>query len=221
MHKIILAMLHRFTSNIEGIEKPTLFTYPFHYTPHPLCRVAAGEVQAYIASRTEWHEELSKGKMFGVLVVEAEGALGFLAAFSGNLAGSNDHEYFVPAVYDMLRPNDFFKRGEAEISAINQHLKALESSDEYLTARANLIEAERECEATLKAIKERLKEGKALRSRQRAERVCSEEELVLASQRENAEAQREKRAAKERVEQATAYLATLQTEIEELKAERQ
>ena len=214
-------MLHRFTSNIEDIELPRLFTYPFHYTPHPLCRVAAKEVQAYLDSRREWHEELSKGKMFGVLVVEAEAELGFLAAFSGNLAGSNDHEYFVPAVYDMLRPEDFFKRGEAEISAINQRIKVLEASEEYLAANNCLHDAERECEATLKAIKVRLKEGKELRGKQRAEGVYSEEELILASQRENAEAQREKRAAKERVEQAAAHLATLQTEIEELKAERQ
>ena len=214
-------MLHRFTSDIEGIELPQLFTYPFHYTPHPLCRVAAEEVQAYIASRTEWHEELSKGKMFGVLVVEAKGELGFLAAFSGNLAGSNDHEYFVPAVYDMLRPNDFFKRGETDISAINQHIKELEVSEEYLVAKEQLAEAERECEATLKAIKVRLKEGKELRSRQRAEGVFDEEALILASQRENAEAQREKRAAKERVAAAAAHLATLQTAIGELKQERQ
>ena len=131
-------MLHRFTSDIEGIELPRLFTYPFHYTPHPMCRVAAEEVQAYLASREEWHEELSKGKMFGVLVVEAEGELGFLAAFSGNLAGSNDHEYFVPAVYDMLRPEDFFKRGEAEISAINQRITELEASEEYLVAKRSL-----------------------------------------------------------------------------------
>ena len=59
-------MLHRFTTNIEGIELPELFTYPFHYTPHPLCRLATAEVQAYIASRTEWHGELNMGKMFGV-----------------------------------------------------------------------------------------------------------------------------------------------------------
>ena len=214
-------MLHRFASNIEGIELPRLFTYPFHYTPHPLCRVAAEEVQAYIASREEWHEELSKGKMFGVLVVEAEGELGFLVAFSGNLAGSNDHEYFVPAVYDMLRPGEFFKRGEAEISAINLHIKILEASGEYLAAKSGLAEAERECEATLKAIKVRLKEGKELRATLRAEGVCDEETLILASQRENAEAQRLKRAAKERVERAAAHLATLQMEIDELKQERQ
>ena len=214
-------MLHRFATNIEGIESPQLFTYPFHYTPHPLCRIAAEEVQAYLASRTEWHEEINKGKMFGVLVVESEGEMGFVAAFSGNLAGSNDHEYFVPAVYDMLQPNDFFKRGEAEISVINQRIKALEKSDEYLAAKHNLAEAERECDKRLKAIKVRLKEGKALRSRQRVEGVCDEEALILASQRENAEAQREKRAAKERVEQALSVFAALQTDIEALKQERQ
>ena len=214
-------MLHRFTSNIEDIELPKLFTYPFHYTPHPLCRLAAEEVQVYIASRMEWHEELSKGKMFGVLVVEAEGELGFVAAFSGNLAGSNSHEYFVPAVYDMLRPGEFFRRGEAEISAINQRIKSLEASEEYLMAKSNLANAERECKETIKAIRQRLKEGKELRATQRAEGLYSEAELVLASQRENAEAQRLKRAAKERVEQAAAHLATLQTEIDGLKQERQ
>ena len=214
-------MLHRFSTDISGIEPPTLFTYPFHYTPHPLCRIAAEEVQAYLASRTEWHEEINKGKMFGVLVVESEGEMGFVAAFSGNLAGSNNHEYFVPAVYDMLRPNDFFKRGEIEISAINQRIKELEKSDEYLAAKRNLSDVERECEATLKAIKVRLKEGKELRSRQRAEGVCDEEALILASQRENAEAQREKRAAKERVEQAVAALSTIQSLIDNLKEERQ
>jgi tRNA pseudouridine32 synthase/23S rRNA pseudouridine746 synthase len=121
----------------------------------------------------------------------------------------------------MLRPGEFFKRGEAEISAINQRIKSLEVSDAYLVARSALADAERECEATLKAIKVRLKEGKELRAQQRAEGLYSEEELVLASQRENAEAQRLKRAAKERVEQAAAHLATLQTEIEELKQKRQ
>ena len=214
-------MLHRFTHDIEGIELPRLFTYPFHYTPHPLCRLAAEEVQRYIALRTEWHAELDMGKMFGVLVVEVEGEVGFLAAFSGNLAGSNDHEYFVPAVYDMLRPEDFFKRGETEISAINRRIKALEASEEYLAAKSHLAQMEGECAATLEALKVRIKEGKELRRRQRTEGVCDEETLILASQRENAEAQRIKRAAKVRVEQAAAALAALQTEIEELKQERQ
>ena len=71
-------MLHHFSSNIEGIELPKLFTYPFHYTPHPLAVRAAEEVQQYIASHSEWHEELDAGKMFGVLVVEHEGEVASL-----------------------------------------------------------------------------------------------------------------------------------------------
>ena len=73
------------------IQKPERFTYPFFYTPHPLCRMAATEVQRYIASMGQWREELAQGKMFGVLVVEdKQGKLGYLAAYSGLLAERND-----------------------------------------------------------------------------------------------------------------------------------
>ena len=54
-------MFHSFQTSIAGIELPHLFTYPFHYTPHPLCVMAAGEVQAYINKQTRWKAELDKG----------------------------------------------------------------------------------------------------------------------------------------------------------------
>ena len=50
-----------------NIEKPERFTYPFCYEPHPLCQLAAKEVQAEIARINP-----QEGKMFGVLVVEME-----------------------------------------------------------------------------------------------------------------------------------------------------
>lgn len=104
----------------ENATLPEQFTYPFHYTPHPLCVKAAEEVQAYLQSRTDWHDELQQGKMFGVLVVRTpEGEIGYLAAFSGNLAGSNHHAYFVPPVYDLLNPDGYFKQEEARITEIN------------------------------------------------------------------------------------------------------
>ena len=49
---------------------PHRFTCPFHYEPHPLCRMAAQQVQTYVQEHDEWHDELAHGKMFGVLVVE-------------------------------------------------------------------------------------------------------------------------------------------------------
>ena len=214
-------MLHRFTSDIRDIELPKQFTYPHHYTPHPLAVRAAEEVQCYIATRQEWKEELDKGKMFGVLVVETEGEIGFLAAYSGQLAGRNDHEYFVPAVYDMLRPGDFFKREEANISAINKQIKELESNEEFRAANKELEQTQRACEVELETIKMRLAEGKAHRNRLRSEGLYNEHELILQSQHEKAEATRRKRAIKERLENATLKVTKLLKRIEELKLERQ
>ncbi len=119
--------IHRFTSPIEGIPLPSAFTYPFHYTPHPLVQMAAHEVQVYLRTRSDWEEELSKGKMFGVLLIQdKEGNVGYLTAFSGNLAQNNRQNGFVPPVYDLLRPDGFFKLEESEISDINRRIEALE-----------------------------------------------------------------------------------------------
>ncbi len=105
---------------------PQRFTYPFCYEPHPLCQLAAKEVQAYIAAHPEIREDADQGKMFGVLVVgeltaepSATGRLGFLAAYSGLLAGRNDWAYFVPPVYDAQQPDGHFKTTEREISKLS------------------------------------------------------------------------------------------------------
>ena len=115
---------------------PERFTCPFLYEPHPLALMAVGQVQQYVASRTDWADEMASGKMLGVLVAADEsGSLGFLAAFSGNLAGSVHHDFFVPPVYDLLDPQGEFKRGEAQITAINQEVQRLEQSPELLEMR--------------------------------------------------------------------------------------
>ena len=126
-------MIHPYQTDIRSLALPELFTYPFHYTPHPLCVQAAQEVQAYLQSRTDWHDELQQGKMFGILVVQTpEGEIGYLAAFSGNLAGSNHHDYFVPPVYDLLNPDGYFKEEEARISSLNVILRSAPQNDTYL-----------------------------------------------------------------------------------------
>jgi len=55
--------LHTFKHDISDIPLPEKFTYPFHYTPHPLCLLAAKEVQEYLGSKKEWEVELQQGKM--------------------------------------------------------------------------------------------------------------------------------------------------------------
>ena len=123
------------------IPKPKRFTYPFNYEPHPLCQLAAKEVQREIARISP-----KEGKMFGVLVVEMEDGrwkmkdgrwkkddgrmkgLGFLAAYSGLLEGRNDWEYFVPPVYDAQQPDGYFKQQEHIIS-LTSHLSPLISKE--------------------------------------------------------------------------------------------
>ena len=214
-------MLHYFAADISHIERPKLFTWPFHYVPHELSCLAASEVQQYLKSRPEWREEIARGKMFGVLVVEDEaGELGFLAAFSGNLDGRNRHDYFVPPIYDMLQPGDFFRRGEAEISAINRTIKERESGEEYQSAKAALERATCDAEHALSELKAQLKERKKERDIRRKEGENSET-LILESQRDNAELQRLKRAVRDMAAEAQHRYDVLHAEVEALKVERQ
>lgn len=96
------------------LERPDRFTYPFYYEPHPLCLLAAKEVQQELGRMV-----LTEGKMFGVLVVaDGDDRLGFVAAYSGLLEGRNDWPYFVPPVYDAQQPDGHFKQEERQISAM-------------------------------------------------------------------------------------------------------
>ena len=108
-----MELLHPLNTDVQAPER---FTYPFCYEPHPLCEMAAKEVQAYIGSHAEIREDADKGKMFGVLVVEHEDGLAYLAAYSGLLAGRNDWPFFVPPVYDAQQPDGHFKTTERMIS---------------------------------------------------------------------------------------------------------
>ena len=98
------------------LPKPAYFTDPFCYEPHPLCLLAAEEVKQELARMS-----LTEGKMFGVMIVESERSLGFLAAYSGLLEGRNDWPYFVPPVFDAQQPDGYFKTKEREIMQSADH----------------------------------------------------------------------------------------------------
>ena len=216
-------MFHSFQTSIAGIELPRLFTYPFHYTPHPLCVMAAGEVQAYINKQTRWKEELDKGKMFGVLIVRtSNGQTGYLAAFSGNLCGSNSHSFFVPPVYDLLKPDGFFKIEEEQISAINHQIGQLQNCDRYLELQQKM---ERETASSQQALSEArkvLKAAKEKRERRRLHRPNENEQVAMIreSQYQKAEFKRLERYWKEQISEIKTELESFSSQIEALKAER-
>lgn len=216
-------MFHSFQTSIAGIELPRLFTYPFHYTPHPLCVMAAGEVQAYINKQTRWKEELDKGKMFGVLIVRtSSGQTGYLAAFSGNLCGSNSHSFFVPPVYDLLKPDGFFKIEEEQISAINHQIGQLQNCDRYLELQQKM---ERETVSSQQALSEArkvLKAAKEKREQRRLHRPNENEQaaMIRESQYQKAEFKRLERYWKEQISEIKTEMESFSSQIEALKAER-
>lgn len=225
-------MIHFFKKPVSHLALPEKFTYPFHYTPHPLCVLAAEEVKEYIASRKEWQEELASGKMFGVLIVQTdngitnneENQIGYLAAFSGNLAGKNLHPYFVPPVYDLLQPEGFFKIEEEQISAINIRIRELENSSSYLDSKEKWKIETEQAKAVLNQAKAELKMAKEAREiRRQSSPELSEEEqasLIRESQYQKAEYKRLEKEWKKRLEELETEVRHFDIEIERLKTER-
>ena len=119
-------------------ELPNTFTlFVEEEEPHPLCLLAAKELQVHLKNQEEWNHNFGLdeneegaviGKMFGVLVVKTtEGELGYLAAFSGKLAGANHHRLFVPPVFDSLTDGGFLNLGMEELRRINNEVVTLEA----------------------------------------------------------------------------------------------
>ena len=217
-------MLHRFTTSITDIPLPERFTYPFCYTPHPLCILAAKEVQSYLTRQTAWKDELRQGKMFGVLIVQTEhGETGYLAAFSGILAGKNLHPFFVPPVYNLLQPQGFFKIEEENISSINRNIRQLENDKAYAALSAELARTIQSAENILATAKAQLKEAKTAREQRRKEKELNaqeEAELIRESQFQKAEYKRLERSWKARITTLQTQTEHWERRISALKSER-
>lgn len=214
---------HSFSSPTSDIALPEKFTYPFHYTPHPLAVRAAEEVQAYLHSRKDWEKDLEQGKMFGVLIVRTEqGEVGFLAAFSGILAGKNLHTYFVPPIYDLQQPGGFFQPEEDRISAINHRIIELQTSGNYTDCKNKLAEAIRLSEQSIRQAKEQQKTARQHREARRQSNPTDAELAALTreSQFQKAELKRLKLQWKERIDALQDEVAAHEARIEQLKTER-
>ncbi|MDD9197201.1 pseudouridine synthase [Aliivibrio sp. S3MY1] len=173
-----------FSHPIDNHTLPERFTFPFYYEPHPLCELAAKQLQRYLENQTEWqhnfglenqlstagNNEKAIGKMFGVLLVQhSSGEIGFLSAFSGKVADSNHLPHFVPPVFDMLEEDGFFKAELAEITEINAIIKQQQMNpllaDLTTSVKAETIASQEQLEAQRQV----MIEGRKSRKEQRAE----------------------------------------------------
>ncbi len=179
-----------FSESVDHIPLPERFTFPFYYDPHPLCILAAEDIQNHIETQQDWvhnfgldptKEGYVIGKMFGVLVVQKKNQeIGYLAAFSGKLADQNHHVKFVPPVFDILAEDGFFNKGMWELNAMNDQVDLLEAAPEYLECK-RLFEEEKAL-ATEKIAAEKAKVSAAKRARKvrrkEGEATLNPEELI-------------------------------------------
>ena len=211
---------HRFDSkDLRNVDLPKQFTFPFHYTPHPLCIKAAEYVQNHLLSHDEWQEELKRGKMMGVLVVEKENEMGFLAAFSGNIAHCNNHPYFVPAVYDLLSEKGFFRPEEDEISTINKKINKETHSPERKNAIEDVENIKTQANTEISAYKQFMKASKAQRDEQRKQGIDNNL-LIAESQFQKAELKRIQVRWQQEIDAAKSRLDAIDNSIAQWKTER-
>ena len=205
---------------LSGIDIPERMNNPLDYQPHPLCIAVCKELQTYLSEREDWREEIDKGKMFGVLIVEnakpepGASEIGYLAAYSGQIGGRSDWDDFVPAVFDYLQSDGYFKTHEAEISDINQRIKQLEGNEHIKEAKSLILQLQEERKQTIAAYQEKMKEAKAKRdARRKTGNLTPEEEaeMVKESQFMKAELRRLKKSLSEKT--------TLETEYEVFQAD--
>ena len=203
---------------------PEHFNNPFDYEPHPLCLLAANSLIDYVKSRKGLEGVLNEGKMLGVLVVEHEGETGYLAAFSGQIdVGDSDADWFVPAVFDYLQPDGYFKQHEREISDIGLLIADIENNPERCRLKDAIHQAHYDSVREVDDYKQQMAEAKRQRDIMRAEgcEQRSEEELIRESQFMKAELVRIKQKWRNLLAALDDEVSTYETEIERLKLKRQ
>ncbi|MDX2360922.1 MAG: pseudouridine synthase [Crocinitomicaceae bacterium] len=166
-----------FKESVDSIALPERFTFPFYYSPHPLCEIAAKELQEHLRTQSDWDHNFGLdseqkgtaiGKMFGVLVVENDsGELGYLSAFSGKMANGNHHAGFVPPVYDMLTDEGFFKQGTAKIDELTNQIDIEENDTDYLERQEQLAVTKTTASEEIETERESMRQAKKVRKEKR------------------------------------------------------
>lgn len=212
----------KFHPLVTTIERPSQLNDPFCYDPHPLCRLAAAEVQQYIPSVKVWQREICHGKMFGVLVVENEqGELGFLAAHSGLLAGKSNWDYFVPSVFEFNKWGGYYRSRELEISYMSKNIDELTHYGERPQLIQDIKKMGIAAAKAVEAHKAQMRQAKIERDELREmDEDCDEDELIRESQSMKSELHRIKKYYQEQLDVMEADLAELDNHILELKRQR-
>ncbi|MFI3306041.1 MAG: pseudouridine synthase [Rikenellaceae bacterium] len=188
---------HRLSTEIDT--STMRLNNPYDYQPHPLVVEAAQQFRAQLEATAcgdeAMSEELRRGKMLGVLVVRSSsGDVGYLAAFSGALAGRTAVEGCVAPIYDLDGGDGYFRREERRVTALGIEIEEIERSPEYSELR-------RETETIIDSTKQQMEEARA------AQLPKSELKRLLTQMNRN-------------ISEARQRLSAQSTRLDELRRER-
>ena len=216
---------------------------PFYYEPHLLSIQAVNEVVAFLKGNAEQHflptkaeenfvHDIKEGKMFGVLVVErmaedgGDNEIGYLAGYSGQIGGRSDWEGFVPAIFDYLQPDGYFKQHEAEIVGVSKEIALLENSEEYIRARQALSDVKQQAEREIADYKAMMQRSKMERNERRqvlrevSNKAELEDKMVRESQFQKAELRRIKKRWAAEIALVEADVQQIETKLTALRQRR-
>ncbi|WP_413403005.1 pseudouridine synthase [Pseudoalteromonas sp. KJ71-7] len=166
-----------FNENIDNLALPEQFTFPFYYKPHPLAVAAAKQLQQQLKKLDKAildTDDIDAGKMFGVLVVQDESQqLGFISAYSGQIAGIDEQLRFAPNVALKHIDDAEFSQQSQVINDINAQITALQNSDNYQQIEQQLVTARQHYEQQLIAKQQAMQVTRKQRKQQR--QVASEQ----------------------------------------------
>jgi len=160
-----------FDENVDSLALPEQFTFPFYYKPHPLAVVAAQQLQQQLKKLDKAildTDDIDAGKMFGVLVVQNQAQqLGFISAYSGQIAGIDEQLNFAPNVALKHIDDAVFSQQSQIINAINAQITALENSEDYQAIEQQLATARKNYEQQLVAKQQAMQVTRKQRKEQR------------------------------------------------------
>lgn len=126
----------RFTTPTDTISLPERFTYPFYYAPHPLCVLAAQELQQRLETQVPYSIDDNAstdtiGAMFAVLLVQNQNnEIGYLSAAPNQL----DHlcSNMVPPVFDHTIIDLHCQQQQTDVDGIQAQIQQIESNTTYI-----------------------------------------------------------------------------------------
>lgn len=188
--------LELFHSLDAGLPDDRRMNNPFCYEPDALTMMAVRELCSHLP------EHPAEGKMWGVLVVEKNGKVGFINAYSGQLSETDEALISpewrgCPPVFDYLQPDGYFKEHERDITSINHDINLLSANPEYIALKQKRMQLQNIAGRIVAEKQKAMREAKEARQKRR--------ESGSLSASEQAEMTRESQFLKAEVHRAKVY----------------